>query len=204
MMPTTSEKGLSETGSGITLNGLFQWILPRLAVYVVVAVVAAILFSIGAAVYSYVIYHIYVPPGTACVPGHSIIPENSGPTIPPASGTPGGAGDSTAPMVSAAPPSGLGVTALLGKYIYGPDDKKVGYVKDIAVGSAGQVSGVVVSVNSSSKIFFWEPEQAITVPYSSVRWVSSHGSRSGSIAVADVDKGIISADVDDKIKTYTK
>jgi sporulation protein YlmC with PRC-barrel domain len=104
-------------------------------------------------------------------------------------------------IVSVAPPKGLGASNIIGKYIFGPDDKSIGWVEDITISDKGEVSGIVVTVSgSTNKLFFWKPQHVVTVPYGSVKWVVERPAANSLETV--VDRGLVSSDLYDKIKLF--
>src|ERR1700730_2910107 len=125
-----------ETGLS-TLKFALHWLLSRLVGYILVAVFSAILFLLGAAFYSYIWP---APPTVDAIQGRVVPPEPIQERKPPGLLAPDKPAQSAEAIVSVAPPKGLGASNIIGKYIFGPDDKSIGWVEDITISDKGEVS----------------------------------------------------------------
>ncbi|HYI27034.1 MAG TPA: PRC-barrel domain-containing protein, partial [Bradyrhizobium sp.] len=138
-----------------------DWVLSRLAVYLLAAAVSAVAFFVAISAYVF-----FFAPQRVSLPD---IPLQEMILPPPAINTP----RSVAPgdLVAGSQPGAVqafALSAMLGVKIFGANNEPIGKVSEIVMAKEGNAEAVVVALEGS----YWMNTKYVAVPYKSVQWVT--------------------------------
>jgi sporulation protein YlmC with PRC-barrel domain len=158
-------------------------VLPRLAIYLATAVVTAVLFVGGAAIYAYV-----TPPQAIEIP--AVLPPGTVPAPTPRSAEESAlvAMSQAAPKPDKAAANIIRIKSVLGADIFDAQNREIGEVVDVEFAKTGAAANAIIQLKEKESV---KKVRTIAVPMKAVTWAKRNdGDAFGIVQSADLPRGV--------------
>jgi len=158
-------------------HDLIRWISVRFAVYVTVALGAAVLFLAGATIY------VFLQPAPTAIPIEIL---RTAPIVQPPVAPPQGQPKDA--LIVAQEPSAAPVAAsgVFGLHLFGPADEQIGDVSDVIFDRRGNIQAVVVGLAG----YHWSTRKYVIIPFEQVKLVTGSPTED-KLMPAKLERGIV-------------